>query len=640
MEFVEVVDKPPQTERKWEFRFPYNHVWIKPEIVSTKIEPLRAYQKIKDQLDYVYGIEIEESNGSEQVSTVYILQLMASCPFCEAGKDQILHSSSFVKIMDWSEDSIEEFFHKLYPAFLKSADFEPCLDRLDRAFFDSASKSEPEKTYVVSDPNQNNFGISVEGLEFHNPNQMHFNLPGIDPMQHAILPENGITGIYSCSKCGEHFGISTFENCSRGKSEQEHELKLAFLQLTQDCNGKTHSECRNRTTISTENNKVKISMKVFDDAYEIVFDKDLGLIELDGIRYLTNSSSHGFNLFFDHPFARSMLFEDREILFKISSLLPALPKGIKWGSSDENLALLILANRFIGYPTDFYMRLKEYRNFFAICSINNGLPRKYEDIEVAFKMTGLPDKKSIKRRLLSDPILLFRLLDNPSLPFDDPNIICRFLDSNTGRYDLMASMGLHRKSWRNGSSVGWRILAKLKGEASLLRFLTTHDHKEIRRIAEAFGGGMWMHSPRAKAAIRKTPLSDIERLLVILRWECKHPAMELDQQYEYTVQEKELEADVGEFKFRLPSCARDYVNAGYELHNCMGDLLPYQVKNNERERHIIVSCRKKIVGGIAIEDCSKVVEARSYCNEPLYVVDGLNEAFEQWCADKNIELQH
>lgn len=633
MEMIENKEKRNQFAQKWEFRFPYSHVWVKPQVITKEINPLHAVEQIQEQFDSVYGIEIVEASDSEQPCEVLIYQLIASCPFCAAEKDRILNASSFDKMMDWSEDSIKKLIGKLRSnSVLDHSDFVPYIACLDNSFFDHEDEDKSGSSWQINDSKQNGFGIDLAAFEAHNPNQMHLNLLDTSPIKHVTAPSNDLVGIYCCPTCGERFGISMCDENPNAKSEHERKLKKAFSLLTTSSVAEADSMNQGNTIIATEEDRVIVSMTVADQTYELIFNTELGSIYIDGVDM--------GNIFpmelFDHPLVYSGLFENRDIVFAIYRLLPDLPEGIEWGAVEDNLKSLILANRFVGYPSDFYTKLKHGNDFYTICSINSGLPRKYEDIEIAFKMTGLPNKKSIKRRLFANPILLFDLLDSPGIPFDNPDIICRFLDE-VMHHDLMREMGLlsFAKAYGGRRCIGWRMIARLKGEDTLLNFISTHEHEEIRKIERALGGGTWMYSPQAMEVIRKTPMNKMAQSLEILVWKRANPGIKLDQRYEYSEAEMRLEADIQGFQFRLPTCAYDFVKAGQELHNCMGEL-PQQIKYATCLKYILVSKGKGMVGGIAINDEYTVVEARSFCNDPLEIVEGLEDAFRQWCIEKEL----
>ncbi len=639
----------------WTYRIPHQYVWVEGRLWGHGLDPDCAISILEELNGLVCRVHVSEqyANEAEIKTSIAIETLSASCPFCEEGADQTLQNDQWLYIHDAPSNYARGEIQSL---------LDSCLDdewtakqtvlvkrHLERAFFgflsdqDEACREEPSEVGELV-PVSNPYGISLEEIAAFDPRQQRLTIPDMPLAQRDFGIPDFFAGTYLCPHCGKAFGVvrygkdaaSVLENPSINDILLAKEIKM-LVYLSRRL-GRSRVAASTVTVTSSESSIV-ISAPVDGIHHEFMFDTGTGCVRLDGSVYADEGV---LRKLFEHPFITSGILSHEKVVQHIASLLPPLPSGITWGDNDHVVCLLLAANRFIGYPASFYDEVTRCEHggeeigpepfFYSTYPIWSGLPRYYTDIEACYALTGLPNKKSLKRLLFSRPTLLFAVMRSFGLPFRKVDILYRFLS--------MPSV----MEWLRGgadpceSLMNWQRLIHAKGESAILRLFMEKSSTEIHSLTKLLGETCQRCLPAELDVLDHTPLHRLELTLKCLLWQADHPRNDLTERYVYSEEQRSLEGAAASYTFVLPDCPRDYLQAADDLHNCMASLACVPAKT---KKQTIMLMRKgnRAVAGIVIRSNKMVTEALIACNAPIEGNPDINAAFMAWVEEKGLLIE-
>lgn len=294
---------------------------------------------------------------------------------------------------------------------------------------------------------------------------------------------------------------------------------------------------------------------------------------------------------------------------------------------------LAIANRFQGYPADFY------RNIFSklerrgtIIAPFDILPIRYEDIDGAFNQSGLPQCKSIRKMAFQQPLLISYAQSSNQIPFEDPNILASLLSDEAA----LCVLEVLRRSRVNMTTFDY--LKKAYGELETWKYLKSliDSHESLEFLA--YSGKQALLTSDVRAFIHSLRIDRAARFLSRL-WTDGTSALEhgIFEEYSYEVDRLRLESTVKGFDFELPRTPFDLIVAGEELGNC---LAKYTGLIDKRTTVVIISRAGKPEGAVEVEiDNKHVVQAAARFNETISQSPALNEAFTTWLREKDLCLK-
>lgn len=639
------------TGSTWTYVMPIRHVWVEAETIKVALDPDSAIEILKEMHEVIARVRVVEryANATDVETTFAVEMLKTSCPFCAAGAGQLLQSNGWL------------YVHKLtvndeFPASIAPADPMDIVEwsempskmtaRLARSFFGSlpeeanerAAETTASATPSLTDP----YEVDFAKLETLDPRQQRLPITGMPLVRKAFGVPEFFAGTYQCPHCGKAFGVvwhSKHEPLPQDEPLSLSPLRRCEMHVLDDLAQRYPYNLPSNAivTVKTTENGVILVASVEGMHHEIVFDTERGSARLDGNAYVDGRLQEEF---LAHPLITSGIFDEQDVFEHLSALLPPLPPELSRKGPGRAIRLLLAANRFVGYPRSFYEELIDgrlpsfpgigspFEEMYPLCS---GLPRRYEDISACYMLTELPEKKSLKRLLFSHPVLLFALMRRHDLPFRNVDVIRRFLDLS----DSLVFLSNFADS--KAALVGWQRLARIKGEAAILRFFTESSHNEVGALSSLLERAFAKCAAADVEAIMHTPLKRLKPALKNMLWEADHPGVDLDGRYVYSKEKQLLEEDIGPFAFRLPRCPRDLLKAAEDLHNCMAD---FAVSSTEEMNWTIVLVCKgdRTVAGIGIREGVKIVEARIACNADIRMNPDIDAAFEAWAKEKRLVM--
>ncbi|WP_251198366.1 hypothetical protein [Anaerotardibacter muris] len=611
----------------------YQRTWITPQIIQRKIETNSALDYVMDNLDSIYAIDLSFPVKGLSLPEVYIKQLEASCPFCDKGTNQILARSQWLHLLERTNKSVEKISAIVDIDLERERRYLVDIEDIVMNMLNDQLFNLPNGAQFVLDreiENQDRFYINEKDLEAFTPNQIRIHLSGSPQQNISICSHPNIAGTYQCSNCGKPFGVALFNEIGNDPLDNETLIKGAI----EKCSNKK----RTKGPQPVEINKDSIVLRINDTAHDhtIELQTKTGLTKIDGVRFDAGNDVLTELL---NCISVSQIFNDSQVVRSVMSKLPPLPSEVTRWAGCHNLKLLILANRFVEYPATFYETLLTDSIFFEIIDLQSGIPRLYSDIEAAYDMTGLPKKKSLRRSLFKNPLLLFKLLRADDLPFRNVDNINKLL-ANPNLDKILKSLGLYNDYfWEKGKCLaGWNELIKIKGENNVFSLLKSSSLNAIQRITDCFRQYCLIDSTEAKEEIANTRMRDLPKILPIILWIENNPHDNIDKECLYSKEQRNLETVIDDFSFCLPRCPRDYILAGIELHNCMGRIATIHSQVPHRT-YILIKRDRKFVGGVMIEDMRVIKEAYAKCNDPLDQEKGLKEACIKWGEINNLTFE-
>lgn len=612
----------------------YQRTWITPKVKQKKLKKSSALNYVMNNLDSIYAIDLSFPMKDLSLPEVYIKQLEVSCPFCNEERTQTLRRSQWLHMLEWTKESIENLSEITGVSCERKkrkhlTDLECALmDRLNDLLFNNQDSARGSIAYIIE--NHDHFYICEKDLEVFVPDQAIIQFPSAPHKNISICSQPNLAGTYLCSFCNRPFGVALFNKEGSGVLDNQTIIKTAISNYT------SKKRPNERQSAEFENGRIALHIDDAHHDHTVELFTKTGLAKIDGIRFDGGNDVLVERL---NHISASQLFRDGRFIRSLMGKLPPLPENVTRWANPHNLKLLILANRFVDYPAKFYETLLTDPVFYEIIDLQSGIPRFYSDIEAAYNMTGLPNKKSLRRTLFRDPLLLFKLLRADDLPFKNVDNLNKLL-AHPDFDEILRSLGLSDNFfWEKGKhSIGWSELVKIKGENKIFALLSSSSLNDVRRISDCFRQSFLISSAESRAAIANTRMRDLPKVLPVVMWIENNPHDNIDTKYSYSEAQKNLESTIDGFSFRLPTCPRDYISAGIELHNCMGQIATY-LPRTSHQTYILIKQDGKFVGGIMVEDMRAIKEAYAKCNTPLDREKGLKEAYIKWGKANNLTFE-
>lgn len=639
----------------WTVEIPFQHVFVEACAYEEKLQPETAMDVVEDELRALCRVRVREALccDSRTMRDVSVWRLRATCPFCEAGRDQILDSRNWVYVHDWwreeidataqSEDTyIQE--HAMEVRFV-TGDTTPAKLLLD-AFFLEAIEKWGESGILPTPRKRNAYGISLATTRKSIDGQLGLHMPEVGFRSVTYGIEGYFGGLYRCPHCGGVFAV-VYRDEQQRRRLGKYELLSYYNEGIDELIGV--SERRRRCMASPSNplgllptmaahversgGAVSLEANIAGRRHRFELNTENGSFLLDGSTYVRGYFRVGE--FLENPLVDSGIFGSRELVELLKGLLPGFPRGVEFDFESNrglrNLHTLISANRFVSYPSSFYDASDPIVSMQEIYPLGLGLPRDYSDVPALYEMTGLPEKKSLKRVLYTRPKLLFALLNAPELPFGNVDVLRRFLELREAE-TLLPILNL-----RPRSCAGWRWLVSAKGEKVVLDYLTSNTPDAIADMSHLLDGAIGELEDVVRDCVARASMGDVKKILACQEWQNEHPEMDLDAPYAYDNFAEGLELDGGKYAFVLPRNPRDFVLASIELKNCL-NTLAFLSSKPEGAVIVLVKEGEKFVAGIRVGRDGRVVTALAKCNKPIRECSKLNTAVEKWMERKSLLL--
>lgn len=607
-------------------------MWIKPKPVTEEVAPFEALDLIESARDSICSIEAIDGADPCMPPWVKVTKLELPCPCCSEGKHLPIDRDQWSILVDWSSDEYQLLANELLDTIRKRHEFilngpgcEEIVSNLNELLreksFNANAKKDVETVYERLHAEQD------EALREFDPVQLQLRFPGIPAGRPALRFQTTLLGIYRCPHCGNDYGVFLPDSKAHGSMDPNTVIRALDDYIER-------GQIRSRIRIESSKDKLIVDISNESNGCTIEFSREQGSVRLNGRRAKDE-------VLFSELLSRSCIdigiFGNHEIFLKIASFLHPISESMDSSQAIDNVRLLMLANRFVGYPALFYERAARNGALFqCIYPAHSGFPRRFEHIEATYAMTGLPSKKSIRRRLFDDPIKLCRILQLRELPFENVDIINAFIDSP--RFEAMVrALEAWKVHYHKDDISFWSEIARIKGEAVLLRFLQTQSEEDLTSTSREL---MWMldiHDPWVQSMVSKTPMHDFLKKLEMICMFSENPGLDLGESYEYTEEQKSFESNYGEFSFELPRSARDYLMAALELHNCMAS---YPRRMRRLAGHTVIFIKKgnRFLGGVELHNSKVVLQARRACNRRLNANDKLGAIFLTWCKEHGLQV--
>lgn len=637
----------------WTVEIPFQHVFVEARACEEKLQPETAMDFIEDELRLLCRVRVREvlCGDSRTMCDVSVWRLRATCPFCKAGRDQVLDSRNWVYIHDWWREEIDatvqsedEYIqeHAMEARFI-TGDATPAKLLLD-AFFLEAIEKWGEAGVMPTSRKRNAYGISLAATRKSVDGQLSLHMPEVGLKSVTYGAEGYFGGLYRCPHCGGVFA-AVYRDRHQRRRLGKYEL-LSYFDAGID--ELIHAGERQRRHAASSSNPdgllptmtaymersgdiVSLEANIAGRWHRIEFNTKIGNFLLDDSTYV--GDSFWSEELLENPLVKSGIFGSCEVVELLSGLLPSLPDGVgfSYGSMQNfcNLQLLIIANRFIGYPAAFYEEAKNRSALDDVYPMGSNLPRDYAEMPKLYEMTGLPDKKSLKRLLYAKPALLRELLGVSNLPFRNIDMLRRFLE----RPD--ASRLLRLLNIKPMSCAGWRWLATVKGERAVFDYLANNTPEAIVDFSVLLDSAVGELKDYAQDCVAGISMGELEKVLACQKWQREHPDMDLDASYAYDVFAEGLELDAGKYAFVLPRSPRDFVLASVELRNCLSSPA-YIPPKPEKTIIVLMKEKRKFVAGLEVGHDGTVITALAKCNRPIAEHDDLNAAVGEWAARKSL----
>lgn len=639
----------------WTCEIPFQYVWAKARMRQRELSAENPMELLEREFDTLSRIHLYEIcyGAARSLRGVTIQQLEASCPFCEEGKHQVLKSGNWVYIHDWAEEEHDPTEGSDKPPEVTTPGFEDSGEGTDlnEAFFRAAIEAwGDEGAFPAPEPphGENAYGIDLDDLRVVASGQLSMSLPELEFLSKTYGLAGYFGGLYRCPHCGNVFAC-VYRDSHHPRRQGRFELlasanaqldaMLAEEAALEQSESSAHDPDRlvptMTATVEQKCEQVSVRANVAGRWHELMFDTARGTFLLDGSSYIR----YGLDCMAlaEHPLAKSGIFGVRELVERLRCLLPPLPDGVELCFGEDlggqNMLMLIAANRFVGYQASFYNGLPTSSNYVDLFALGVGLPRSYEDLPSYYQITGLPDKKSLKRVLFERADVLYILLQMPDIPFSNVDILRRFFE-HQHVVDYLKAINEEPRS-----CYGWRKFAEAKGDAFVLRFLeentlgTLGDLSIVfdevdneAQLSELFD----MANPATKEGFKF--------LFECWRWQKLHPSLPAERPYEYSKERLQLEWASGEFSVELPRCPKEVIGASVELRNC---LKSYAGVISKWDEGTILLMKKEgnTVAAIKVNADLVVSDARGKCNKPIEALDDLNAVFEIWMQARSLRRE-
>lgn len=488
------------------YRIPLRHLWAEATEVETEFDNadpgcvaklLEFVERNRDSIR-----DMKDGYLDERIT---ISQLIASCPLCEAGENQVLEGGNWIKFQEWGygKDPSPATVGAANQGWIPRDSMLGSTNRieivLDYLFFEGEKDD-------LSEDLQSGYGADLSGV-------LSTLSDGRWPSSYQVKEigrfagSRAFCGLYRCAHCGKVFATAysicvsslpflttnTIEALVSFSSQMKRDPALIFESLSAQVHVPLLSIEARR-----EGGRAIIVASTAKARSELEFDSDTGITTIDGCSYIKDN-----RFIFEKLYHRKdgipwqNIFLLREAVESLADLLPKVPEGVELGFDSEGrlspfgrcrtLFLFMAANRFAGYPASFFEELiskegvEEYEELAVALPIGFGLPHAYSDVSGACKVLGLPDDELVRKALFERPMLLLKMLQVSSIPFRDVGVLCEFL-RHPRAVELLRLVGRNLYS-----ASGWKKLAEAKGDEQILEYLVGHSDEEIAEASDRIG---------------------------------------------------------------------------------------------------------------------------------------------------------
>lgn len=646
---------PANAAESWTVEIPFQYVFVEACTYEEDLQPEIAMKFIEDKLETVCRVRVREAlcGDSRIMRDVSVGHLRATCPFCETGHDQVLSSKNWVYIHDWrgveidaTVQSEDEYVQKHSTDIRLLTNHTATSRLLCDTFFLEAIKKWGEAGIFPMLHRKSAYGIDFAAIREGMNGQLSFHMPEIGLKSVTYGIEGYFGGLYQCPHCGGVFA-AVYRDRRQKRRLGKYEL---FSYYDKGIDELINTSARQKYRMISSSNpfgllptmtahvelsgdSVSLDANIAGCWHRLEFNTAIGTFLLDGSTYIKDCFK--VEEFLEHPLVASGIFSSRKLTELLRRMLPELPNGVEFDFEDNrgfrNLHILISANRFIGYPSSFYSASDPISSMRHLYPLGSGLPRNHSDISMLYKMTGLPDKKSLKRSLYTRPDLLLALLNTPELPFRNVDILRRFFELRE------AESLLNILNFEANSCAGWRWLASVKSERAVFDYITSNTPDVVLGMSHLFNGAIEELKDAVQEQVAGASMESVEKILACQKWQNEHPNIGLDTSYVYDEFAEKLELDIGRYTFVLPESPRDFVLASVELKNCLNTLVFLSPDPNEPVI-VLMKERAKFVAGLRVNREGAVITALAKCNKPIAECSDLNAAVEKWAECKSLLL--
>lgn len=622
-----LIELPQDSEgnRIYEYVIPGYIPWGSATEQELVLEEALAQEWLEEHRNIVRSALLEEQQNGDLSITVRWLE--SSCPYCETTSSA--KHERWVYVPDW-ENETDEF---RISADLPYWENDDCLQKENDSnqcflVYDGELPLGPSSHFEKLESNP----IAEKPYGQSNPadaaicelSQGRFQGFGFPKFSKSLGSNERFAGTYHCECCGNYYSVQF-------GAFSERRISAAELNRMASSRSRPYSP-EPKIILTCKRDNLAIDIGGSEAGTKIEFNLSSGITFIDGLPLMRAPSARP-NGFAWRLLKGMDLFGDADFCEELAFLLPrSVVPGKGWLPLDD-IRVLVIANRFRGYPKSFYFKtwesLRKGRDHFVQMALE--LPMSYRDIESVYWKTGLPDKKSLRRILFSNPLLLAYAIGCPFMPFRNVDILARMLDSARAMDYLTAFQEEY-------VCRAWWLMSRAKGDAATFAFLEKIPTDEVLNLARA----AWTnHSINGCAStsvclekLRGRSIKDGFKELPYLIWECE-TGKSSQGAYKYSKQQVQLEREIDGYSFELASNPHDLISASIELHNCLdtyadrvpGDVLVFLIRR-----------QGKVHGAVEVKD-RKVIQAHTSCNRPLSVCQGVDEAFHSWCEQVQVDCE-
>jgi len=451
--------------------------------------------------------------------------LTAICPHCGA-KEELEHDRWRVfesNRLHIGQVTSEHYLDDEEEALMQFADF-PC-DWMPFREGSLASLSGYRET--VEMPYGGKLPLKSFEMDVRQPELPLSELEGRSPRE-SYGRTGGYKGIYSCQHCDRAYyvmyntpGWDKRVSCPDDLKAYESLVPIKSLE---------------EIVAVVESDEDGISIR-FSPALEgrvgsIRFDLARGYTEVDGCQLMKGDDATDANLgLLPLGFACVELFsllatlmEERIGDVKRSlELIGAARRATMHGSvfgPGPNIVDFAIANRLRGYPDALYegvfIRNRWHPDSYTPCMAPFGvLPVSYEGADDAYRLSGLPQAKSIRRIAFGQPLFISYAHAVRSIPFDDPNIL-RDLLSNESALRLLEALRHSR-----GEVTIFEYLRETRGELATWTYVKTLMSGNAPLYFLGFGGKRKALGNGVKQMVDGLPIGKAGEVLQGVLSECE-----------------------------------------------------------------------------------------------------------------------
>lgn len=523
-------DQASPNEVAWTYEIPFQYAWVAPELVEMTLDPECAAAFLESELSSICRVRIDLAapNSKGSATRMRVWQLLASCPFCDAGKDQLLRSGNWVDVYEWPEDMEADLLNDGHPrsgsyigirVMYEEGGIERCLDW---QFFSKAMRSWGLKACSgngssIADeglvdpmglpPNGslknavNVYGVSLaetlatldeESSTEHGTRKDASNGHAAETIAREFGIEGYFGGLYRCGHCGNTFAVvyrDPWDDTKEGRYRIMPEIAQAIDQLlakrghADAVSGEGATTLGHVPTMSAhvgqDKNRITLRANIAGLMHELVFDTAVGSFLLDDDPFVSDEPTPHLRIdaLRSCPLIGDFISEMPGLVIDLLAMLPPLPEGVdlrptRLQEFGCGINLLVAANRFVGYPAAFYDEMVlSASGSSSTCGLElaypfgSGLPRDYAGVDVLFEKTGLPDDNQLKQALADRPQLLLNILRKSDMPFASVDVLSRFFQLPEIDF-CMRVLGFF-----STSAAGWRRLVEAKGEEAVFSYV-------------------------------------------------------------------------------------------------------------------------------------------------------------------------